>query len=446
MEASGIQPVPFQHRVSDPTHALRMNQRITAEILEVATDHVILALDGFPVVAQLTSADQMAELSDQKQAQFIVRDSRGNQLLLQMIPGDSTQTPANTTESALIAKLLSHFGIPMNEGNLILAQQLLEEGLPITPQVLNELKTMLDNIGDWDQRQAEIAVKMMKAGVPLSEGTLELALGEHPGLISALQSLHAALQNLQPGQLPPGQQSALDRVLNYLNQIFSQNTSSEGITPTIQTVISSFGSTLENRLLKFLSDPLSAESDPLLQLAALRSQLQQAGQSKLVSLIDRVLTELQYQGLNNFINPDHSQLEGEWFTIHLPFYLSQQEKQGQHREMKSARLQIAHQQEGKKTVIDPDNTQMKLHFPIAQNQELVIDLVLVRQSLSARVNASDEGLQSHAEQEIPALQAGLEALGYHVHKLECRIHHTDQEAELRAPADITPKTAINVEA
>ncbi len=445
MEASGIQPVPFQHRVSDPSHALRMNQRITAEILEVATDHVVLALDGFPVVARLTSSDQMAELSDQKQAQFIVRDSRGNQLLLQMIPGDSNQNPASTTESALIAKLLSHFGIPMDEGNLILAQLLLEEGLPITPQVLNELKTMLDNIGEWHQKQAGIAVKMLKAGMPLSEGTLELALAEHPGLISALQSLHTALQNLQPRQLSPDMQSALDRVLSYLDQIFSQNTSSEGVTTSIQTMISSLGSTLENRLLKILSDPTRAENDPLLQLVTLRAQLQQAGQSKLVDLIDRVLTELQYQGLNNFINPDQTHSEGEWFTVHLPFYVSQQEKRGERQEMKSARLQIAHQQEGNKTVIDPDNTQLNLHFPIGQDQELVIDLVLVRKSLSARVDASDEGLQSHAEQEIPALQAGLEALGYHIHKLECRIHQTDH-AEIQAQADFTAKTAINVEA
>ncbi|MBN1267452.1 MAG: hypothetical protein JXA25_18310 [Anaerolineales bacterium] len=445
METSGIQPVLPQQRVNDPSHALRVNQRISAEILKVAADHVVLALDGFPVIAQLTSPDQTAELADRKNAQFLVKDSSGKQLLLQLVPEESARSTASTSETALIAKLLNHLGIPMENSNLILAQQLIEAGIPITPPALAVLRKLLDQTGPWEQQQAHSAVQLLKAGIPLTLKTLNLALAEHPGIIPALQELFARLQIFETVQTSPWLKSSVQKVLQFLNQILSTDNSTSADPKAMAFLVNNLGSTLENHLLKLLSQPDAANTDPLFQLLALRSQLQAANHTALTDLIDRVLTELEFQGLQNLPPADQHQ-EGDWFTVDLPFLVSQTQAQ-QHQRMKTVRLRIAYQQENGEAVIDPASTHLKLHFPIGAYRELTFDLILTEESVAARINASDEELQGYAEQELPDLKSKLEALGYHIQRVECMVSTgNDILNTLQPPVASLPDRAINVEA
>lgn len=447
MEASGIQPVlPHQH-INDPTHALRSNQRITAEILNVAADHVILALDGFPVVARLTSSDQLAELANKKTAQFIVRDPGSEQLLLQIVSSESGQTTSAANESALVARLLTHFGIPLDENNLTLAQQLIQEGVPITPETLAELRAVLDSLGSWNQQQAGTAVRLHKTGIPLSESALRLALTEHPGVLTALENLQDALTSLQAGKLPKDLQTSVRNTLQFLDRLFSMDSSRSSLMTSAHYLTSTLGSTLENSLLQALKDPAKWNLDPLLQLVTLRSGLDQAGQTAAAEIIDQVFTELQFQGMSNLSNPGHTGLNGRWFTLDLPFYAAQNLDGHEQSRMKQARLRITYEHEGQqKPVVDPANTHLKLHFPLTGGQEIDVDLVLADGSIAARINASSELLQGHAEQELPGLEEGFKVLGYEIQGLECLVSETPPVENPTPEALPGSASGINVEA
>ena len=67
-------PIPISpiNNTTDQDFGLRVYQRVTAQVLSVTGTTVVLEVDGHPVVAQLTSADQAATLSSQPTAQFIV--------------------------------------------------------------------------------------------------------------------------------------------------------------------------------------------------------------------------------------------------------------------------------------------------------------------------------------------------------------------------------------
>ena len=51
---------------------LRPFQRVTAQVLSVTGITALLSIEGYPVVAQLASADQAATLLPQQTAHFIV--------------------------------------------------------------------------------------------------------------------------------------------------------------------------------------------------------------------------------------------------------------------------------------------------------------------------------------------------------------------------------------
>ena len=79
---------------------LRPFQRITAEVLQVSQTQAILSVDGFPVVAQLTSADQAAALKDQRSAQFIVTQADSQSIVLRFLRPATTVFPQASTEAA----------------------------------------------------------------------------------------------------------------------------------------------------------------------------------------------------------------------------------------------------------------------------------------------------------------------------------------------------------
>ena len=69
---------------------LRAFQRITAEVLQVSGTTAVLSIEGFPVVAQLTSADQAAALIAQRNAQFIVTQLSNQSVTLKSVKNDAS--------------------------------------------------------------------------------------------------------------------------------------------------------------------------------------------------------------------------------------------------------------------------------------------------------------------------------------------------------------------
>ena len=67
---SGPTPLTVTPRPEDSPLSLRLNQRVTAQVMEIATDHVTLVMEGVQVVARLTSSEQMAMLNERRTARF----------------------------------------------------------------------------------------------------------------------------------------------------------------------------------------------------------------------------------------------------------------------------------------------------------------------------------------------------------------------------------------
>ena len=71
--------------------SLRPFQRVTAQILAVNGTTAILSVEGYPVVAQLSSADQAAALLAQRTAQFIVTQLSDQVVTLKFVKNDQSQ-------------------------------------------------------------------------------------------------------------------------------------------------------------------------------------------------------------------------------------------------------------------------------------------------------------------------------------------------------------------
>ena len=129
--------------------SLRPFQRVTAVVLNVTGNTAILAIEGYPVVVQLTSADQAATLLSQHTAQFIITQLTDQVMTLKLVKNNqsqATQTPiAGTGFSApeLAVRLLSQNNIPVTVNNLMMARSVLKQQLPVSQGLLNDLMSTL---------------------------------------------------------------------------------------------------------------------------------------------------------------------------------------------------------------------------------------------------------------------------------------------------------------
>jgi hypothetical protein len=107
MNVTGPAPIAIVQRPDEISLGLRLNQRLAAEILKVSGDRVALALEGVRVIAQLTSPEQAAALSERRFAQFIVKDLAGPAITLQLVqPGQPA--PASPAAQAPAAQIIPH--------------------------------------------------------------------------------------------------------------------------------------------------------------------------------------------------------------------------------------------------------------------------------------------------------------------------------------------------
>ena len=85
MSFPGLNSISPVNNATDQNIGLRMNQRFMAQVLSVKGTNVVLEVDGHPVVAQLTSADQSATLASQRTAQFIVTELTSRSVTLKLV-------------------------------------------------------------------------------------------------------------------------------------------------------------------------------------------------------------------------------------------------------------------------------------------------------------------------------------------------------------------------
>lgn len=402
--------------------ALRLNQRIVAEVLQVTEDRVALALEGVRFVAQLTSAEQAAQLVERRFAQFVVRDFSSQTITLQLVnPEQSPSQPASTVLPDLIPNLLKHAGLPVDESTIAIAQALLDRGLPVTPELLEELQNVLSQVEGWEQDDAQIAASLKAAGLPLTEGTLALARSNIPSMLELMLGLQSQLESFERSGESPRLAEQVANALSLLNQlVIDWSDSGSNIAEKLRQAVRIFGRSLENDLAKLLQDKsqtleASSMGPNLLALAYLRRELAQDGLHQ--SLLDQIDRFLEGMRLMQFLNSETESRpeKGQWLRLDLPlgaFASQAQLQQGDWPELNTARLRVAYRQDGERPEIDPDHTQIVIRIEFNAKQVMQVELSVVDRRIGAQVTASTSELVALAESQLPSLQTGIEKLGY----------------------------------
>ncbi len=426
MTILGPSPLPPIQRSDDSGLALRLNQRIAAEVMQVAGDRVALVIEGVKIVARMTSNEQAAMLEEHRFASFVVRDVSGPVITLQLIPPAAAQ-PQFRAAPDLIPNLLQVSGIPVNEWTLQIGRALLNQGLPVTPDQVAELQEFLADIDGWGQQHAQIAAAIKSAGLPLTKGALELLMQQPPPVSDTATQLVTQLQALLRKKLPPELAALAQESLAMLKGVFVEDGDPAVIKAMLQQAVKILGRSLESSLQRMLQE--SQSDDPktkssLLTLAALRQQLSEQNETGLVKDIDRFFDRLR---LNQFSNlpPSRESDDGRWLKLELP--LSMMTGSPPQPNFPPAHIRIAYPPDPEQNTLDPANTRLVIAVELSPGSVLQVDLSVVDRRIGALVIASDELLKQSAEEELGALASGLEELGYSIQTSACQVKPLDAE-------------------
>ena len=268
MDITGIQPVILVGRSETPTLlSLQVNQRIAAQVLQVAGDQVLLALEGVPIIARLTSSDQATTLAEQRIAHFLVKENLGTSIHLQLLPAgaEGPQEAAPKPLANLIPSLLTMAGLPTDEANTLIAEALLREGLPVTPELVNELRSALSQVQDWGQEQAQQAAVLKAEGQPVTPETLSLALAQSnsPPLADMVSNLKAKLEQMTKLPLTPKESEQLQKAIALLEQLqVNWDNADANLVENLRQAFTVLGQPIERELAKLvLLQQLQANRD-----------------------------------------------------------------------------------------------------------------------------------------------------------------------------------------
>jgi hypothetical protein len=430
---------PIQHP-TDSGLVLRLNQRLTAEVLQVSGVNVVLSIDGVRVVARLTSEDQAAALQDRRVAQFIVRDLTSNQLVFQLAPqaGQSQAIPAASPD--LARALLAQLGLPATEANLTAMGAMLARGLPAETPVLSQLQSVLNQLGAWGASEASTAAGLLAAGLPLTSGTLNLALNASPETIQAFTRLLSLLQGISPRRLTGKGTEALQNALSEMLMASPEWSSSpESMLEGLKKAITMLGRSVESALAEEAQPTqgknatlASAQSKGLLALLALRREVASNGPRELTEAIDRFLDALRLQ---QFKSSDVEPAPGrsEWLQLNLPLQMPPPPGSAQHPAFHQASLRIAYKREGDERRVDPAFTRLLIAVDLEGGQQLEVDLSVVQHKIGMQVTASLEELCNLAKEELSSFTQGLRELGYDLQTSRFEVGQAGERMELTGP-------------
>jgi hypothetical protein len=431
MTIQGTLPINRFDRPTDQSLQLNMNQRVTAEVLEVSGDQVSLVIQGIRVVGKLTSGDQASLLGDRKTAQFIVRGMADGVLQLQLLPN----TPVNNLGTSLAApfmqlaqNLLVLNGLELTETNMMLSKALLSRGLPVTPELMNELQQALASTVQWGQQEADVAASLRAAGMPLSAGTLALALEHGPTLTEGSVHLQNMLSKLVETSNSPQIVHLAKQALEVLkNGTVDWDQPLPTLIKDLPAAVGLWGKSLEAEMAgQILAKGTLADDKQAATgwtaLTLLRHALDQQGNGQQVQEIDRFMNALRQMQFLNTARPNDSG-NPPWLTVSLPLSsnLMQQANENHAKQFFPANLRVAYRLAGKEQAIDPQNTRLILSIDLDKGEFLQADLSIIGKRLGAWMTVSSDDLRQRAEDEIPSLQSGLEQIGIQLQFARCEV-------------------------
>lgn len=437
---SGPTPVTPLQRSDESNLFLRVNQRVAGEVLNVSNGQVVIAIQGVPIVAKLSSPEQAAMLLERQTAQFVVKELSNQQITLQLLPGQAntatTEQVGILNSQTLAANLLNELGINPTPENLLLAEAAIQKGLAVDNQLLNVLRQALSGTNNWGIEDAKLATSLAASGLPVSEATIDLARNApyqvNSDLSSLMQQMEAAANR---SAIPSQLREIINRVAVTLQDaVISDGASADAIRLNLQKAVALLGRSVENELSGLIRDGvnanLSASEKGLLALNHLQGELQKAGIDDLAQTISRFLDGMRWMHL---VNASSDPVLSQWTQMEIPIQMPAahlQPPNRQNSDMEEAHLRILQDNGCPDQPIDPQNTRLLIQMDLVNNESIQVDLSVVQHRIGALITTSSEGIQKLASEELPGLSDGLEKIGYELKNSQVYVTNTIQPAKI----------------
>lgn len=465
MNISGPTPITLLNRPDEAALALRLNQRLMAEVLQVSGDRVTLALEGVRVVAQLTSPDQSVALQERRFAQFVVRDPNGPLVTLQYLPPGHAP-PEGSALPELIPQVLQFAGLPVNDANVLAARALLGRGLPVTPDLVSELLAALnaiENAGEAAAQlaDAQLAAALKSAGLPLTPAALLLARQSFPPLAEMAASLQAQIAAFFHKRAGTPAAETARQALAALEALAVNVDDPQALTQALQRAVSVLGRSLENELAELAKGQAqktalpqsSIREEGLLALGRLRGELAREGvaslatplAAQLVGELDRFLEAVRARQLPN-VPLENGAGREQWMQFDIPFGAWATATAPPRAGLQSAQIFIAAHDDGEGRKVDAAQTRLVIVVDLADQGQIQVDISVAGERVGARVTASSEGLRQRADAELPSLEDGLARLGYNVQSLVCQTGQAQPPLSFGAPPIGSSNNEVSVQA
>jgi hypothetical protein len=442
MSYSGPLPVAPINTTVGQDIGLRTFQRVTAQILSVTGNTAVMSIEGHPVVAQLTSADQAAALLSQPTAQFIVTQLTDKALTLKFIKNEQTQAPVfNGPELAV--RLLEQNNIPVTTSSLMMARSMLKQHLPVTFRSLNELLDSLSEYGSWGEADAELAAAMKAAGLPVTAKSLKLASRQSTQTGESLFHLISILSHSAKGNLPAEILKQINQNLQILNTVVLKGDGeSSQLAEQLKAAVELLGRSLENILLEQSQNPNGLFTEKsLVTLVRLQQMLEQFGQKEGTQAVNKFLADiLQNQFMN--VKPDPIPGSGVWSEIGFMIQSAQQKAD---EKFSSARLRIAHEARADSDKINPEYTRLIIQVDLNPGETVEVDLSLVGKQIRTSVMAPDPSWCNEAQKESPSLVEALEGLGFTLKDMQIGVGDAQPFSGIKPPSGGVPLMTVNIE-
>ncbi len=438
---SGVS-IAFLQEPDSSELALRLNQRVVAEVLQVSKDYAILTLHGFRVVARLTSPYQAAYLEGRRQARFIVKRQKGRYVELQLIAGGGeTEGKADAGMDGLLPALLKHLGLPPDEPNQHIVSALVEKGVDLSAEVVSEIRNALEGKESWGKERAEAAARLKAVSLPVTEESLSLAQATDHGLGKIAARLMKRI-NQAPGKRAVASESLPAEAIRALDGLsIKWSGDAPLLVQGLEISFPAVARTLEGELAALdqganLEDAENLEGFPLLRLALIRHRLWNAGLTEAAEEIDAFFEHLGRVHLGN-IRPEKATQGGSWVEVELPVWLPGGAAAGvkSHREWHTARMRIASEPEGDDHGWQEEYFRIQIEMELLDAQSVCVDLLLMKQVVRARISTPSPWLLKIACEAMPTFQEAIESLGYRLDPVHFEV---DMQEELLSEGRALP--------
>ncbi len=433
---------------------LKVNQRFAGEIINISNEQVVVSVNGIQIVAKMTSSEQLAMMMDRRYAYFVVKDISNNQVTLQLINNEQNKAAQKqlAVRDSLSQTILQQLGVPAEPENMQIVQTALNQGLKITPELLNDIKKVLDTLPEWKAQDVKLAVAMRAAGLPITEQSFLLAKNAVKDIKQNFISIYEQLQTESTRQnLPPQTLNILRDVLNTLNRVLIHGESpAEILEKNLSGSIKNLGASIENiigqSLQKKGGDKVDSKmGNVLFSLANLPHESGNTISARLNSSIDNFIQGMRWM---HFVNsePDQPMVKDHWTQLDLPISFGMNNSSFDERDsIHNLLIKVAHQDvEETGTVINPNYTRLIIQVDLDPEELIKVDLSIVSNMVGAEITGSNDEICYFASEEMDDFQTGLSNIGYTLKTSRVEVDKSKMELGFEKP-ELSNRTISSID-